>query len=99
MISLHAGEQSVKYKLALKPIDRSRTVVEYGTGPVMLNEVEGLPEGQKISIRNVRPAPQEPVWQIGAHVKGREPRWTGTFESAEEALDQLQEQLDSVDEE
>src|SRR5271165_2164761 len=73
--------------------------VEYGTGPVMLYEVEGLADGQKISIRNVRPATLEPVWQIGAHIKGRETRWTGTFESADEALAQLQEQLDSADEE
>ena len=65
----------------------------------MLYEIEGLADGQKISIRNVRPAGQEPVWQIGAHIKGRETRWTGTFESAEDALAQLQEQLDSVDEE
>ena len=86
-------------KLTLKPIARSRTGAEYGTGPVMLYEVAGLPEGQKISIRNVRPVTQEPVWQIGAHIKGRETRWTGTFESAEEALAQLQEQLDSADEE
>jgi hypothetical protein len=85
--------------LTLKPVARSRSGTEYGTGPVMLYEVEGLPEGRKISIRNVRPAIQEPVWQIGAHVKGRETRWTGTFESAEEALAQLQEQLDSADEE
>jgi len=86
-------------KLNLKPIARSRTGVEYGTGPVMLYEVEGLADGQKISIRNVRPTTQEPVWQIGAHIKGRETRWTGTFESADEALAQLQEQLDSADEE
>ncbi len=45
----------MKYKLTLKPIARSRTGVERGTGPVMLYEVEGLPEGRKISIRNVRP--------------------------------------------
>ena len=85
--------------LSLKPIARSRTGVEYGTGPVILYEVEGLPEGRKISIRNVRPAPQEPVWQIGAHHKGRETRWTGTYETAADAVAQLQEQLDSSDEE
>jgi hypothetical protein len=89
----------MKYTLSLKPVARSRTGVEDGTGPVMLYEVEGLPKGQKISIRNVRPATQEPVWQIGAHSRGRETRWTGTSEMAEEALAQLQEQLDSVDEE
>ena len=88
----------MKYKLTLKPTARSRTGVEYGTGPVMLYEIEGLPEGQKISIRDVRPVTQEPVWQIGAHMKGRETRWTGTHESADEALAQLQEQLDSADE-
>jgi hypothetical protein len=89
----------MKYTLSVKPVARSRTGVEYGTGPVMLYEVEGLPEGQKISIRNVRPATQEPVWQIGVHSRGRETRWTGTFQTAEEALTQLQEELDSVDEE
>jgi hypothetical protein len=89
----------MKYKLSLKPVARSRTGVEYGTGPVMLYEVEGLPEGQKISIRNVRPAIQEPVWQIGTQSRGRETRWTGTSETAEEALAQLQEELDSADEE
>ena len=85
--------------LSLKPVTRSRSGMEHGTGPVMLYEVEGLPQGRKISIRNIRPAIQEPVWQIGAHVKGRETRWTGTFESAEEALAQLQEQLDLAEEE
>jgi len=89
----------MQYRLTLKPIARSRTGVEYGTGPVMLYEVEGLPERRKISIRNARPATQEPIWQIGAHIKGRETRWTGTFETADEALAQLQEQLDSADEE
>ena len=86
-------------KLTLKPVARSRTGVEYGAGPVMLYEVEGLPGGQRISIRNVRPAGQQPIWQVGAHFRGRETRWTGTFESADEALAQLQEQLDSADEE
>ena len=88
----------MKYKLGLKPVASSRTGLEFETGPVMLN-VEGLPEGRKISIRNAHPVHQAAVWQIGAHVKGRDTRWTGTFESAEEALAQLQEQLDSVDEE
>jgi len=89
----------MKCVLSLKPVVRSRTGVENGTGPTMLYEVEGLPDGQKISIRNIRPVAQQPIWQIGAHIKGRETRWTGTFESADEALAQLQEQLDSTDEE
>jgi len=89
----------MKYKLILRPVARSRSRVEYGTGPVVLYEVEGLPEGQRISIRNARTDRQKPVWQIGAHNRGRETRWTGTSETAEEALAQLQEELDSVDEE
>ena len=51
----------MQYKLILKPIARSRTGPEVGTGPIMLNEVEGLPDGQKISIRNVRPVDQAPI--------------------------------------
>ena len=38
----------MKYRLSLKPVARFRTGAEYGTGPVMLYEVAGLPEGQKI---------------------------------------------------
>ena len=89
----------MKCILSLKPVARSRTGVEYGSGPIKLYEVEGLPYGQKISIRNVRPAEQQPIWQIGAHIRGRETRWTGTFESADEALAHLQEELDLTDEE
>ena len=40
----------MKYKLTLKPSARSRTGVEYGTGPVMVYDVEGLPEGQKFQL-------------------------------------------------
>jgi len=88
----------VIYKLILKPIARSRTGTQYESGPIILYEVEGLPDGRKISIRNARPAPQEPIWQVGAHVRGRETRWTGTARTADEALAHLQEELDSVDE-
>ena len=59
------------FKLTLHPIAHSRSGTEYGTDPVMLYDIEGLPEGKKISVRNVRPAAQEPVWQIGAHIRGR----------------------------
>ena len=86
------------FKLTLHPIAHSRSGTEYGTDPVMLYDIEGLPEGKKISVRNVRPAAQEPVWQIGAHIRGRETRWTGTFESPGEAIAQLQEELDLADE-
>jgi hypothetical protein len=63
----------------------------------MLYEVEGLREGRAISIRNVRAEAQEPVWQFGAHFKGYPTRWSGTFKTAEEALAQLQENLDEAE--
>jgi hypothetical protein len=87
----------VKYKLILKPVARSRNGIEYGTGAVMLYEVEGLPEGQKISIRNVRAESQEPMWQVGGHTTGHPTKWTGAFKTAEEALAQLQREIDSAD--
>ena len=87
----------MKSILSLKPVAQSRKGVEYGSGPVMLYEVEGLPEGRAISIRNVRPQSQEPVWQFGVHFKGYPTRWTGAFKTADEALAQLQENLDEAD--
>ena len=87
----------MKSTLSLKPVARSRDGVEYGSGPIMLYEVQGLPEGRAISIRNVRAQSQEPVWQFGAHFKGYPTRWTGAFKTAEEALAQLQENLDEAD--
>jgi hypothetical protein len=83
--------------LSLKRVAQSRKGVESGTWPVMLYEVEGLPEGRAILIRNVRAASQEPVWQFGAHFKGYPTMWTGAFKTAEEALAQLQEKLDEAD--
>jgi hypothetical protein len=90
-------DDSMKSILSLKPVARSRDCVEYGGGPIMLYEVQGLPEGRAISIRNVRAQSQEPVWQFGAHFKGYPTRWTGAFKTAEEALAQLQENLDEAD--
>jgi len=86
-------------KLSLKPVASSRTAEVGENSPAMLYEVDGLPGTRKISIRNVQPAAQQPIWQIGAHTKGYNTRWTGTFETASEALAQLQEQIDSADEE
>lgn len=86
----------MKSILSLKPVAQSRKGVEYGSGPTMLYKVEGLPGGREISIRNVRAASQEPVWQFGAHFKGYPTRWSGTFKTAEEALAQLQENLDEA---
>jgi hypothetical protein len=93
---LQLGE-IMKSILSLKPVAQSRKGVEYGSGPVMLYEVEGLPEGRAISIRKVRAQSQEPVWQFGVHFKGYPTRWTGAFKTADEALAQLQENLDEAD--
>ena len=41
------------------------------TGPVMMYEVKGLPEGQRVLIANFRTEEQVPVWQIGGHVIGK----------------------------
>jgi hypothetical protein len=88
----------VKYTLSLKPVASARSGAEYGTGTVMLYEVDGLPEGQRISIRNVRSVLQEPIWQIGGHSRGMPTKWTGVFKTAEHALAQLQTEIDSADE-
>jgi len=87
----------MKSILGLKPVAQSRKGVEYGSGPVMLYEVQGLPQGRAISIRNVRAQEQESVWQFGAHFKGYPTRWTGAFKTAAEALAQIQESLDEAD--
>lgn len=87
----------MKSVLSLKPVASSRAGVQYGSGPVMLYRVEGLPEGREISIRNVRAASQEPVWQFGSHFKGYPTRWSGAFKTAEDALAQLQENLNEAD--
>jgi hypothetical protein len=89
--------KTMKSILSLKPVAQSRKGIEYGTGPVMLYKVEGLPESREISIRNVRPASQEALWQFGAHFKGYPTRWTGSFKTAEDALAQVQENLDEAD--
>ena len=86
-------------KLSLKPVVRSRNGEVSEPEPTMLYEVAGLPDARRISIRNVQAATQQSLWQIGAHAKGYNTRWTGTFETASEALAQLQEQIDSADEE
>jgi hypothetical protein len=87
----------MKSSLSVKPVAQSRKGFEHGSGPVMLYEVGGLPEGRAISIRNVRAESQEPVWQFGAHFKGYPTRWSGAFKTVEEALAHLQENLDEAD--
>lgn len=65
------------------------------TGPVMMYQVEGLPQGLRVLIANFRTEEQVPVWQIGGHVIGKPVRWTGAFKSPDDALAQLQREIDS----
>ena len=65
------------------------------TGPIMMYEVKGLPEGQRVTIANFCTEEQAPGWQIGGHVIGKPVRWTGVFRSREDALAQLQREIDS----
>lgn len=84
----------MKYRLSLKPKGSFRSGLQGGT--VLLTtwyEVRGLPEGQTISI--IRAAYPESVWQIHGDTMKR----TGAFNTAEEALSQLQKEIDSADEE
>lgn len=84
----------MNHKLSLKPKGSSRSGLEYGTGLLTTwYEVRGLRDGQAISI--ILAACPEPVWQIHGDTTKR----TCAFKSAAEALAQLQEELDSVDEE
>lgn len=85
------------FKLSLRPIASARSGQVYGSGKMFLYEVDGLPDGQVISIRNVRASVQEPVWEVGKHQKGQETRWTGSFKTAEEALAHLQDEIDAAD--
>ncbi len=95
MLFFDTGSATMKYTLVLKTAAQSRTnTMEANSGPVFLYEVGGLPEGQVISIRNIRPEGQVPVWQIGTHVFGQPTKWIGAFGTAEDALAQLQAEID-----
>jgi hypothetical protein len=85
------------FKLSLRPIASARSGQVYGFGEMFLYEVDGLPDGQIISIRNVRASVKEPVWEVGKHQKGQQTRWTGSFKTAEDALAHLQEGIDAAD--
>jgi hypothetical protein len=85
------------FKLSLRPIASARSGQVYGSGEMFLYEVDGLPDGQIISIRNVRASVKEPVWEVGKHQKGQQTRWTGSFKTAEDALAHLQEEIDAAD--
>ncbi len=81
-------------KLGLKAVAKSYNGLEYGSGPVIIYTVEGLPEGQNLLIRNVRPRCQEGEWQVGDRAAGMATKWTGAFKRAEDALRQLQKEID-----
>ena len=88
----------MKYKLSLKAIAYSHDGLEYGTGPAILYKIQGLPEGENLLLRNVRPRFREGEWQVGDHTTGMVTKWTGTFKTAERALVQLQKEIDSAEE-
>jgi len=88
----------MKYKLNLKAIAYSHDGLEYGTGPAILYKIQGLPEGENLLLRNVRPRFREGEWQVGDHTTGMVTKWTGTFKTAERALLQLQKEIDSAEE-
>jgi len=75
----------------------ARSGSEHGTGKTFLYDVNGLPKGQKITIKNTSPEHQTPRWQIGGHTIGQETKWTGAFVTPEEALAQLQKEIDNAD--
>jgi hypothetical protein len=88
----------MKYKLSLKAIAYSHDGLEYGTGPAILYKIQGLPEGENLLLRNVRPRFREGEWQVGDHTTGMVTKWTGAFKTAERALLQLQKEIDSAEE-
>jgi hypothetical protein len=59
----------MKYKLSLKAA-YSHDGLEYGTGPAILYKIQGLPEGENLLLRNVRPRFREGEWQVGDHWNG-----------------------------
>jgi hypothetical protein len=83
------------HKLILKPIANSHNGLEYGTGPVIIYKIVGLPLGQSLLIRNVRPGFQQGEWQVGDGTSGIAAKWMGTFKTAEGALLQIQKDIDA----
>jgi hypothetical protein len=51
----------MRFKLSLRPVASARSGEVYGSGKTFLYEVDGLPDGQVISMRNVRASVKEPV--------------------------------------
>jgi hypothetical protein len=90
-----SASKAMTNKLILKPVAKSHNGLEYGSGPVIIYAVEGLPEEQNLLIRNVRPSSQEGEWQVGERTAGMATKWTGAFKTAQHALLQLQKAIDS----
>jgi hypothetical protein len=90
-----SASKAMTNKLILKPIAKSHNGLEYGSGPVIIYTVEGLPEERNLLIRNVRPSSQEGEWQGGERAAGMATKWTGAFKTAQNALLQIQKELDS----
>jgi hypothetical protein len=87
----------MKVKLSLRPDVWSRTspVTEAMAGPVVQYKVDGWPSDEVLLIRNHAEGPKA-VWRIlRCGGSGREP-WKGDYNTAEEALAFLQDEVDSA---
>jgi hypothetical protein len=77
--------------LALKPFARTRDgLAPYGSGPIAIYDLDGLPGGQKVRIANVRGSAHEPLWQIKVVGKPRRRITDDTFVTPEDALKEVE---------
>jgi hypothetical protein len=86
--------EKMTYKLTLREVGRSRAGPIYGTGSIMQYEVDGMPTAQKAFVANMEVSQRPARWQV-LRVKGGLSRgWKGDYESAADALEALQKELD-----
>lgn len=65
------------------------------TGPLTSYEVDGLPAGEKATIAQMRGRARPDIWHFLRAKNGVDGVWTGEYETAEDALDALQKQVDA----
>jgi hypothetical protein len=77
--------------LALKPFARTRDgLAPYASGPVAIYHVDGLPDGRKVQIANIRGSAHEPLWQIQVVGQAKLRIAEDIFGSPEEALKEIE---------
>jgi len=77
--------------LSLKPFARTRDGLgPYGSGPIAIYDVDGLPSGQRVRIVKVRGSSHDPLWQIQMVGKPRRRITDDTFETPEDALKEVE---------